>query len=177
MSDGLCECGCGRTTTISTKSDATRGYVRGEPRRFVRGHGPRKRLYLDERSYTIEDRGHRTPCWIWAGKPNGDGYGIYSRGDGGSTLAHRRMFEKHRDLIPGSMQIDHLCRVRLCVNPDHFEIVTNAENQRRGARARVTPRIVGEIRASDENWLVLALRYDVHPSTVWRIRTGRSWGE
>lgn len=46
--------------------------------------------------------------------------------------AHRLMFELHRGPIPTGLQIDHLCRQPLCVNPDHLEPVTSAENTRRG---------------------------------------------
>ena len=40
---GLCECGCGQKTTIASRTNADRGAVKGEPRRFVRGHGAHNR--------------------------------------------------------------------------------------------------------------------------------------
>jgi hypothetical protein len=175
--DGFCECGCGQRTKISPKSDAPKGYVKGEPRRFIRGHSTRivgKRWTLDERSYTVEDRGYETPCWIWKGKPNQDGYGIYSRADGGTTLAHRRMWEHLHDSIPAGLQIDHLCRVRICVNPSHMELVTLQENIKRGQVVKIPAETIDAIRCSAESSGILALRHGIHPGTVWRIRTGRS---
>ena len=66
-------------------------------------------------------------CWLWAGADNGVGYGKY-RG----KYAHRVAYEAARGAIPEGMFLDHLCRVRCCVNPDHLEPVTNVENIRRG---------------------------------------------
>jgi hypothetical protein len=65
-------------------------------------------------------------CWIWQGRIDYKGYG--RRGD---DLAHRLSYQQHVGPIPAGLQLDHLCRVRACVNPTHLEPVTNAENQRR----------------------------------------------
>jgi HNH endonuclease len=67
-------------------------------------------------------------CMIWTGP--GERYGAFSR-DGKQHRAHRWIYERLRGPIPKGMQIDHLCRVPLCVNPDHLELVTAKENQRR----------------------------------------------
>lgn len=66
-------------------------------------------------------------CWLWLGADNGCGYGKF-RG----RYAHRISFELAKGNIPARMHLDHKCRVRCCVNPDHLEPVTNAENARRG---------------------------------------------
>ena len=54
---------------------------------------------------------------------------------GKKELAHRIAYEAANGPIPEGMVLDHLCRSRNCVNPDHLEVVTHAENQRRGRRA------------------------------------------
>jgi HNH endonuclease len=71
-------------------------------------------------------------CWPWLGYINGDGYGrvAWHRR---STQAHRVVYELLVGPIPEGLQIDHLCRVRHCVNPGHMEPVSQAENLRRGA--------------------------------------------
>lgn len=51
--------------------------------------------------------------------------------------AHRLAYERAFGPIPTGMQIDHLCRVRECVNPDHLEVVSHTENVRRGIGVRL----------------------------------------
>jgi len=73
-------------------------------------------------------------CWLWTGYTNAQGYGKFNRGgnsDGGVALAHRFAYEAFRGPIPGEMPLDHLCRVRPCVNPWHTEAVPQRENWRR----------------------------------------------
>lgn len=71
-------------------------------------------------------------CWLWNGAVQSRGYG--SVGDGGRThLAHRWVYERLVGPIPDGLTIDHLCRVKRCVNPDHLEPVTAAVNLRRWA--------------------------------------------
>jgi hypothetical protein len=74
-------------------------------------------------------------CWLWTSSVNRGGYGILKNPVGSSSeycYAHRLSYEMHRGSIPDGMQIDHLCRVRHCVNPDHLEVVTFTENVLRG---------------------------------------------
>lgn len=87
------------------------------------------------------DRAQEPPCWIWTGAPSGpganhgDGYGLFSL-RGRRLWAHRMSYELYVGPIPDGMQIDHLCRVRMCVNPAHPEAVTQRENLRRGSASR-----------------------------------------
>lgn len=69
-------------------------------------------------------------CWIWEGSLC-RGYGSVCI-DGKAYRAHRVSYQMHKGEIPEGLTIDHLCRVRCCVNPDHLEAVTNKENILRG---------------------------------------------
>lgn len=70
-------------------------------------------------------------CWLWTSVTNEAGYGtmkVRSK----FWLAHRWVYEQLVGPIPEGLVLDHLCRVRHCVNPDHLEPVTTGENIRRG---------------------------------------------
>jgi len=70
-------------------------------------------------------------CWLWQGGRNPDGYGIYRRTGSNQQLAHRWSYLTFVGPIP-SESLDHLCRVRHCINPAHLEPCTLAENSMRG---------------------------------------------
>lgn len=78
-----------------------------------------------------------TGCWEWTGPRDSDGYGKTSA-DGHTVSAHRWLWTLLRGELQPKQHLDHLCRVRHCVNPDHLEPVTCAENLRRGHLARRT---------------------------------------
>lgn len=71
-------------------------------------------------------------CWLWTGSTNGKaGYGIIRLDQETGLLAHRVSYETFKAPIPEGLHIDHRCRVKLCVNPDHLEVVARSENMRR----------------------------------------------
>lgn len=78
-------------------------------------------------------------CWVWTGPVSGyapDCYGAVRLQPASIERAprkvHRVTYELYREPIPPKMQIDHLCRNRMCANPQHLEVVTCRENLRRG---------------------------------------------
>jgi hypothetical protein len=70
-------------------------------------------------------------CWQWTGTTNTKGYGRFNV-SGRQAVAHRVAFEVLVGPIADALQLDHLCRNRGCVNPDHLEPVTRRENILRG---------------------------------------------
>jgi len=74
----------------------------------------------------------KTTCWTWSGGLRADGYGRFTF-NGHRSMAHRFAYEMAKGPIPLGLDIDHLCRVRHCVNPHHLEAVTRRENLLRGA--------------------------------------------
>lgn len=78
-------------------------------------------------SYTVTDSG----CWQWTGWLESNGYARFTIGQK-RTGAHRWAYERFVGSIPPGMAIDHLCRNRACVNPDHLEPVTTRANLLRG---------------------------------------------
>lgn len=71
-------------------------------------------------------------CHIWIAARDRDRYGYFAVGRGKLKRAHRWSYERAFGPIPEGLQIDHLCRVRQCVNPEHLEPVTPKENTMRG---------------------------------------------
>jgi hypothetical protein len=74
-------------------------------------------------------------CWEWSASLDRDGYGEFQEylvgGRNKKWRAHRWCWEFLVGPIPSGMQLDHICRNKACVMPDHLEVVTNAENMRR----------------------------------------------
>lgn len=78
-------------------------------------------------------------CWVWTGSTNSRGYGQITINKK-SKKAHRVMYELIRGTIPDGMELDHLCRVKSCVNPEHLEAVTHSENIKRSPTVSNPPR-------------------------------------
>jgi len=78
-------------------------------------------------------------CWVWIGAGGGrlGEYGVFKPEPHVAFKAHRYAYELLRGPIPDGLTLDHLCRVTRCVNPDHLEPVTLAENVRRAVPYRV----------------------------------------
>lgn len=127
MAKGSCTiCGAKHYAHGWCKSHYGRWWRYGNP-----NHVPR-RPSTEERFWSKVTR--TDTCWLWEGSSR-NGYGLFSWGSGreqNTTGAHRYAYQLERGEIPEELVIDHLCRVPLCVNPDHLEPVTRGENVLRG---------------------------------------------
>lgn len=100
----------------------------------------------DERFWEKVDK--TATCWLWTATRSGNGYGNFAVTHFQRTSAHRFAYEQAHGPVPEGKDLDHLCRVRACVNPDHLEVVTHRVNSLRGVspwadRARQTHCIHG----------------------------------
>jgi hypothetical protein len=81
-------------------------------------------------------------CWLWLGYVAPTGYAMVSpsvaRLWSGSRYAHRVYYTRFVGPIPEGLEIDHLCRVKRCCNPDHLEAVTRSVNILRGPQPELT---------------------------------------
>lgn len=95
-----------------------------------RGHVYRT---LDERFHAKIEK-LESGCWRWTAHIGSHGYGMIHTGPPRLRLivAHQAAYELYRGPVPEGLVLDHLCRNRWCVNPDHLEPVTEQENIMRG---------------------------------------------
>lgn len=183
---GYCHCGCGGTTKIATA--AHRGYMKGEPMRYIHGHhGYKDFLPRFWSRVKIDDA---LSCWEWTGAKTTAGYGhIIYRGK--SRFAHRASYELHVGPIPDGLLVCHRCDNPSCVNPAHLFLGTNKDNVTdsvtKGRKpqgethvsAKLTECQVLEIRtrhaAGNITCKALALEFGVKRGTVEDIVHRKNW--
>jgi hypothetical protein len=168
---GLCECGCGQQTPLAKTNSKRFGHVKGQPLRFVKGH--QRLTSLAE--YLVQDCGYSSPCWVWQRYKNKAGYGRMFL-DGRARFAYKVYYERAKGLVAPGFEIDHLCRNRACVNPDHLEAVRREINVQRGALAKLAAADVWAIRQdTTSSHGELAEKYGVTRECIGQIRLGRRW--
>lgn len=127
---GLCQCGCGQKTNISPCTDRPRGYFKGVPYLYAKGHKSKQlRIPLQDRLWARVDKSG--DCWLWMGSTigNGSGYGsIQQPGGGKSLLVHVVAWELLVGAVPAGKELHHTCSSRACVNPAHLTPLTRAEH-------------------------------------------------
>jgi hypothetical protein len=118
-----------------------------------------------------------TGCWEWNGSIRRDGYGRWNF-QSKTQLAHRVMFFVIKGYWP-KLKLDHKCRNRKCVNPEHTEDTTSAINNQRGLKAKLSQEQVNFIRASYTGArgerVYFMRKFDISSSQFGRIKRNVSW--
>ena len=187
---GLCQCGCGQRTTISSYSCIRRNRVKGQPMRYVEHHKPRGPLltrFLAKIRKSVGENGH----WLWTGGTAKGGYGTFYVPERGLIPAHRFAYESFVGPIPDGLWVLHSCDIPPCVNPAHLFLGTHQDNMNdmvkkgrsprgeRAAHAKLTDREVLEIRcryaSGGLTWVKLATQFGVTPRMVAMIVNRICW--
>src|SRR5262245_35202412 len=119
---GHCQCGCGEKTPRATRTQY--GNKKGQPIKFLKGHG--NRIPVETRFWRNVAVGSGGGCWMWTGAASSSGYGYISSNEK-QLRVHRFAYEMLAGSIRPGLELDHLCREKLCVNPLHLEPVTTRE--------------------------------------------------
>ena len=169
--EGFCQCGCGRKTNIATATMPRHGHVKGQPVRFIRGHGNRRR----GPDYVTENRGFDTPCWIASRRIiHGGGYMMICV-NGRDRAAHIVYWERENGPVPPGHELHHRCEQKSCMRPDHLEPLTDAEHKHR--HTIVSAEEVAEIRtlARTMSRRDIAKQFGISKPYVTAIVSRRCW--
>ncbi len=187
-----CECECGSKAVKRGASIVHRGGSCGCKKSEIAAKNMRK-MQL-ERHGTIDDRfmsrfiiDAKTGCWDWISHKDKDGYGLLPV-NGPAIRAHRFSYEKYNGKIPDGMIICHKCDNPSCVNPLHLFAGTVKDNcddmiakerdaiiGERNNKAKLTNDDVIYILSSYMPINELAKKFNVHKSTIRRIKNNDAW--
>lgn len=192
-STATCACGCGQQTRNASKTSRARGWIKGQPLRYLHGHAASKmakqaRPKADQRFFSYVQVGSADECWIWTGKLTVRGYGQFWF-KGRSVRAHRWSYLHHHGPIPEGLVVRHRCDNPSCVNPNHLLVGTHLDNMadaversrhRRGKEngSKLSDRQVQEVRrraADGEKQKDLAPAFGVSTSLIQQIVARRAW--
>lgn len=116
---------CQRVRTIRARGVCGSCYNRlSKPGNTLPGYGSWHKTLKDR---ILENTDRSGECWLWLKSKYLSGYGVIAI-NSRATPAHRVSYQEFIGPIPEGLQLDHLCRVRHCVNPEHLEPVTQREN-------------------------------------------------
>lgn len=199
---GLCECGCGKKTRLAPQSCTTKGWLRGQPLRFLSHHYPQYTMSLADRLWSGVDKTCSPHgCWLWVAKSHIEGYGTFKY-RGKTVRVHRIAWQIEHGPVPSDMMVLHSCEsfyargditYRRCVR--HLYLGNKFDNARdmvssgrwqhghvsgeQHYNAKLTYQQVLEIRekyaAGGMTQRVLGDEYGVHSVTIWAIVHGTAW--
>lgn len=191
----LCECGCGKPTTIATITRNCDGVRKGQRNHFLRGHGKRSQKTLEERFWEKVDKSGSVPrhmrhlgiCWNWTAGKMPFGYGTFAIGTPErkqNVRAHRYSYELSHGAVPKGLCVLHHCDNPACVRPSHLFVGTQSDNRSdcskkgRNPSHKLTPDEVREIRLQRLNGSTqqaIAGRFQVSHIVIGHIVRGESY--
>lgn len=186
---GYCHCLCGDKTPLALETKTKIGWVRGEPIRYIYGHQHRVKgvLKRDLRPAKLEKGprwiamgcGYETPCHVWQWATTPAGYGIVVH-EGRNQVAHRVAYILKNGPIPDEMKVHHKCENPPCINTDHLQHMSNADNIRLSTLTNMTEEIVFKmfaLRKSGMKWKAIAVEVGITYESARAIGCGKRWGD
>jgi hypothetical protein len=190
----LCQCGCGGEVLKSKQSEYTKGYKKGEARKFISGHN--LKTYIKPISKRIKENiiiNNNTNCWEWNGYKDKNGYGIIGYKNK-KWFVHRLIYLLIGGILTSEKpHVLHHCDNPSCCNPLHLFSGNDADNNRdmiqkgrkvilrgeRAGNAKLTVEQVINIKTLREEkkipYKLIANKYNISEHHVWLICKKMTW--